>query len=203
MTPLAPTEAGLLLTYSLAYFLVAFVWRSVHVWRTTGVNPMVLTADDSAYGYVGRGMRGVLLTWLALVVAAVAIPPLLASLGPLSALHRPAVGLLGWALLLGSLVWIAAAQVAMGASWRIGIDRAVRTALVRTGPFARSRNPIFLGMRVNLLGLFLVLPNAVTLGKLIAGELLMQVQVRLEEAHLQAVHGDAYADYRRQVRRWL
>lgn len=200
---MTPAQAGLLLTYSLVYFLVAFVWRSVHVWRTTGVNPLVLTYDDSAYGYVGRGMRAVLLTWLALAVAAATVPPLLAWLGPLPALTRPVVGVLGWALLLGSLGWIAAAQVAMGASWRIGIDRTVRTALVRTGPFAHSRNPIFLGMRVNLLGLFLVLPNAVTLGTLIAGELLMQVQVRLEEQHLQAQHGDAYADYRRQVRRWL
>lgn len=85
----------------------------------------------------------------------------------------------------------------------MGIDRANQTALIRRGPFALSRNPIFLGMRLNLLGLFLVLPNAVTLGVLVAGELLMQVQVRLEEQHLSQMHGQEYAEYRQQVPRWL
>ena len=91
----------------------------------------------------------------------------------------------------------------MGPSWRVGIDRTNQTTLIRRGPFALSRNPIFLGMRVSLLGLFLVLPNAVTLSVLIAGEVLMQVQVRLEEQHLSQMHGQAYTEYCQQVRRWL
>ncbi|UQN08066.1 isoprenylcysteine carboxylmethyltransferase family protein [Deinococcus sp. QL22] len=66
-----------------------------------------------------------------------------------------------------------------------------------------SRNPIFLGMRLNLLGLFLVLPLAVTLTILVAGKLLMQIQVRLEEAYLSGAHGQAYKQYQQQVRRWL
>lgn len=91
----------------------------------------------------------------------------------------------------------------MGKSWRIGIDAGAAPPLVRTGLFAISRNPIFLGMRVSLLGLFLVLPNAVTLAVLLVAETLIQVQVRLEEEHLQRVHGTAYATYRRSARRWL
>lgn len=58
-------------------------------------------------------------------------------------------------------------------------------------------------MRVNLLGLFLVFPAAGTLALLVAGEILMQVQVRLEEQHLSALHGEAYRVYRSRVRRWL
>jgi protein-S-isoprenylcysteine O-methyltransferase Ste14 len=38
---------------------------------------------------------------------------------------------------------------------------------------------------------------------LVAGELLMQIQVRLEEAHLAALHGDDYSAYYSRVRRWL
>ena len=203
MPEFSSTRAALLLAYSLLYFLIAFVWRSVTVWRTTGINPVVLTYDDSAYGYIGRGMRGVLLTWLALAVMAAAVPQMLRWLGPILPVIRPEISALGWGLLLCSLAWIAAAQSAMGSSWRVGIDRANQTALIRRGPFALSRNPIFLGMRLNLLGLFLVLPNAVTLGVLVAGELLMQVQVRLEEQHLSQMHGQEYAEYRQQVPRWL
>jgi len=66
-----------------------------------------------------------------------------------------------------------------------------------------SRNPIFLGMRVMLLGLFLIVPNVVTFAILITGELLIQTQVRLEEDFLSRIHGQAYLAYQKQVRRWL
>jgi protein-S-isoprenylcysteine O-methyltransferase Ste14 len=95
------------------------------------------------------------------------------------------------------------AQAQMGASWRIGIDTNASPPLVTGGLFALSRNPIFLGMRVSLLGLFLVLPNAVTLAILLAGEVLMQIQVRFEEDHLEATGGADYLAYHSSVGRWL
>ena len=107
------------------------------------------------------------------------------------------------ALLAASFVWTAAAQAQMGASWRVGIDTARSTDLVEHGLFARSRNPIFLGMRVSLLGFFFLLPNAVTLLTLVLGDVLVQLQVRLEEDFLTKMQGDAYRAYRRRVRRWL
>jgi protein-S-isoprenylcysteine O-methyltransferase Ste14 len=91
----------------------------------------------------------------------------------------------------------------MGESWRIGIDEERRAPLVRKGVFGLSRNPIFLGMMLTLLGLFLVTPNAVTLLVLVLGVVLIQIQVRLEEEFLSGVHGEEYAEYRRGVRRWL
>lgn len=198
-----PLENLSLLAYTLGYLLIAFVGRSLLVWRATGINPYVLPSDDSAHGYVGRAMRTLMLAVLALVLGRTFMPDLTAALGPFQGLEHPGVRLLGWVLLLISLVWIAAAQAGMGASWRVGIDQNRPTALVRSGLFSLSRNPIFLGMRLNLLGLFLVVPNAVTLAILVAGELLMQVQVRLEEAHLSSLHGQRYTEYQRQVRRWL
>ncbi|MCL4262614.1 MAG: hypothetical protein KJ069_05345 [Anaerolineae bacterium] len=71
------------------------------------------------------------------------------------------------------------------------------------GVYGRSRNPIFLGMRGNLLGLLLVMPNAVTLTVWLLGDVLIQIQVYLEEAHLRQQHGRAYEHYCRQVPRWL
>jgi protein-S-isoprenylcysteine O-methyltransferase Ste14 len=96
-----------------------------------------------------------------------------------------------------------AAQETMGRSWRIGVDTSVRTDLVIHGVFAISRNPVFLGMRIVLLGLFLILPNALSLLILVLADTLMQVQVRLEEQHLLALHGDAYREYGRRTRRWI
>jgi protein-S-isoprenylcysteine O-methyltransferase Ste14 len=111
--------------------------------------------------------------------------------------------LIGILLLLLSLVWIALAQTQMGEAWRIGIDTEHRTPLVQKGVFHISRNPIFLGMIVTLLGLFLTIPNALTLLAFVLAVVLIGVQVRLEEEYLAQLHPEAYADYRLRVRRWL
>jgi protein-S-isoprenylcysteine O-methyltransferase Ste14 len=58
-------------------------------------------------------------------------------------------------------------------------------------------------MRVMLLGFFLTMPNAITFTILIAGELLIQTQVRLEEDFLTRTHGNLYLAYQKQVRRWV
>ena len=52
-------------------------------------------------------------------------------------------------------------------------------------------------------GVVLVAPSAAMLVRLVAGELLMQVQVRMEEQHLTGLHGERYAAYCKRVRRWL
>lgn len=81
-------------------------------------------------------------------------PGLLPPLGACPVLQIPSLRVFGWALLLAALAWTLVAQAQMGDSWRIGIDSANSTALVTSGLFAISRNPIFLAMRINLLGLF-------------------------------------------------
>jgi len=109
----------------------------------------------------------------------------------------------GNCLLLMSLIWTVVAQAQMGESWRIGIDEQNRTSLVQRGVFGFSRNPIFLGMMLTLLGLFLIIPNALTLLTFVMGVVLIQIQVRLEEKFLAETHGDQYAQYRKRVRRWF
>ncbi len=199
-----PPHSPFLLGYFLAYFLLAFVWRSVLVYRRTGLNPFVLPSGEDAYAYVGRAFKLVMLACAAVVlVLALAPSSLWLWLGPCTTLQRADVAWIGWGLLAASLLWMLVAQAQMGASWRIGIDARHATALVQHGLFRVSRNPIFLAMRVNLLGFFLVAPFAATLAILVAGEILMQVQVRLEEQHLQALHGEAYERYQARVRRWL
>jgi protein-S-isoprenylcysteine O-methyltransferase Ste14 len=191
-----------LLAYFVLFFAAAFVWPTVRIWRRERVNALVLPRDDSAHGLVAGWFRILIAAVFGTLVALAAGLPA-GVIGPLAWLDGPPIRGLGWALLAVSFVWIVAAQAQMGRSWRIGIDQASKPPLVRHGLFARSRNPIFLGMRLNLAGLFLALPNAATLAFLLLGEALIQVQVRLEEAHLDAAFGDDYADYRRSVPRWL
>lgn len=189
--------------YLFAYFGAAFFWRSFVVWKRTGVNPLVFRGSDDAHDYIGRAFKLLCAVAAAAVVVYSASDRLYKYLTPVCWLEHPALRLAGVALLLVALAWTIAAQAQMGDSWRIGIDEERRTPLVKEGIFGLSRNPIFLGMQLTLLGLFAVTPNAVTLLVLGLGVVLMHVQVRLEEEFLSRVHGEQYAEYRRLVRRWL
>lgn len=189
--------------YLAAYFFAAFFWRSYVVWKRTGVNPVVFKGSDDAHDFIGRIFK----LLFALVVAVVLIysvwPDIYRYSVPIAWLERTWLKWVGVALLLLSLVWTGLAQVQMGESWRIGIDQRNRTNLVQRGVFSLSRNPIFLGMILTLLGLFLVIPNAITLLTFVMGAVLIQVQVRLEEEFLRKSHGEEYSVYCRRVRRWF
>lgn len=151
---------------------------------------------QARHGFVGKWFRATLIG-IFLLLAALTLglsPP---AAGPLPWLQQSLVRLTGWVILMVSFFWVVAAQAQMGASWRIGIDAGTQSPLVTGGVFAVSRNPIFLGMRASLLGLFLVMPNAFTLAIFLVGEVLISVQVRLEEDFLSSVHGVEYERYRR------
>lgn len=77
-------------------------------------------------------------------------------------------------------------------------------ALVAAGPFAFSRNPIYLGEVMALVGagigfnrLWLVLVAP------LFGFAVSRLAIEREEAYLERRFGSAFADYRSRVRRWL
>lgn len=189
--------------YLIAYFGIAFAWRSIAVWRRTGINPYVLGRTDSAYDYIGVVFRLVFGLQAAAIILYSVFTPIYSYTVPIGWLDHGFVKWFGLFQLFASLVWTATAQIQMGNSWRIGIDKQNRTELVHRGLFTVSRNPIFLGMRIALQGIFLTIPSAVTLLTFVLGDVLIQIQVRLEEEHLRGLHGDAYEDYCGQVRRWI
>jgi protein-S-isoprenylcysteine O-methyltransferase Ste14 len=192
-----------LVIYFLLFFSLAMLLPTYRVWKTTGVNPYKLGSSDSAHDYIGRFFRFVIAGCGLVVIAFALFPNLYASLLPITQLEATGVKFFGGVLLVLALIWVLIAQIHMQKSWRIGIDEDVRTELVQTGLFKISRNPIFLGMRIMLLGIFLVIPNAITLVILASGELLLQIQVRLEEEFLTRTHGASYTTYQKQVRRWI
>jgi len=193
----------ILFTYMILFYGIAFFWRSFQTWRKTGINPYRLQNPDGIHGLAGRIYRLISFASASVVIIYAFWDAIYAYLTPISWLEIPWLVGLGLFLLFASLVWILIAQFHMGSSWRIGIDDENATDLVTTGIFGISRNPIFLGVRLNMLGLFLVLPNAATLAIWLLGDVMLQVQVLLEEDYLQDAHGEAYRRYMQQVRRWL
>lgn len=191
-----------LLTYLIVYLTVAFVLPTYRVWKRTGLNPVTFGGTDSAHDYVGMLFKMVMLILLLATGARALLPAVDEYLIPISWLEIDLFRYVGYALLLASLVWVVTAQVQMADSWRIGIDSS-KTQLASTGLFGVSRNPIFLGMMGTLLGLLLVLPNALTLTIFALDFALMQIQVRLEEEFLRRSQEGEYEEYANRVRRWL
>ncbi|MCA0421567.1 MAG: DUF1295 domain-containing protein, partial [Proteobacteria bacterium] len=92
------------------------------------------------------------------------------------------------------------AQRHMGNSWRIGAAEGEVGVIVDSGPFAISRNPVFLGQAVLFLGLFLVLPSLLQAVLTIALLLGIALQVRIEERVLLQSLGEPYRVYCARVR---
>jgi len=195
-------KSALPLVLLLLFLACAFVWLTWRTRRLTGKNPYVLPDGDDVAGYVGKGFR-VAVAGSVVAMTLAAFPQGAVWLGPIGVTGEPWLYYAGFILSLAALTWTVIAQYQMGRSWRIGIDATDPPALVEGGLFAFSRNPIFLGMRVALVGILLMVPGAVVLAIVVAAEIFMQVQVRLEEAYLARVHAQAYARYQARTTRWL
>jgi protein-S-isoprenylcysteine O-methyltransferase Ste14 len=79
-----------------------------------------------------------------------------------------------------------------------------QSALITTGPYRISRNPLYLGGNVFIfLGAVLVLgsPSGIVLTAL--NVLLVDFMIRREERQLERQFGDEWIHYRSQVRRWI
>ena len=81
--------------------------------------------------------------------------------------------------------------------------RKATTQLVTDGPFRFSRNPIYTGGTVGLLGLALLLDTATGVAVVIALALVAHNLTLAEERYLEAKFGDQWREYRSRVRRWI
>jgi protein-S-isoprenylcysteine O-methyltransferase Ste14 len=78
------------------------------------------------------------------------------------------------------------------------------TALVTTGPYRVTRNPIYIGFVLVYFGLSIVLTSMWVLLLLIPTLVILQRGVvKREEAYLERKFGDAYRAYKARVPRWV
>jgi protein-S-isoprenylcysteine O-methyltransferase Ste14 len=77
-------------------------------------------------------------------------------------------------------------------------------ALVTSGPFHFSRNPMYLGMLIWLLGLAVLLGSLISFVFPLLFYLLVNTFViPLEERHMEQLFGDEYHQFTQRTRRWL
>lgn len=159
------------------------------------------TGPALAHQRISRAIGVLALAWGATLTTAALHPPLGEHwLGrPL----LPACAGLGWFLAIIGLLAMVGSQLAMHAAFRVGIDASEAPTLARRGPFARSRNPIYLGSFTYLLGATLWAPGPLLLGLCLLIGALMHGLVRCEEAFLLERLGDPYRAYCAAVPRYF
>lgn len=180
---------------------IVFVWRPWLQRRRHGTWGVVLFKGGLAQN-VRDGMLFVLPVLLVgQAVVAAGSPEAL----PLSeADWRAAPGVrhaVGAVLLFGGLLLLVAAQLNLGASWRIGIEEGARPGLVTGGLYRLIRNPIFLALLVVLSGYTLLLPTLLSALMLAGGYMAIRQQIAEEERYLLRTYGEAYRSYARGVGR--
>jgi protein-S-isoprenylcysteine O-methyltransferase Ste14 len=137
----------------------------------------------------------------------VAAGPVLQAIGavrPLPGLRSGRTQVAGLALAGLAVAGTYRSQLAMGESWRIGVDTDERTVLVTNGPFGVVRNPIYSCLLVYGLGSAALTPNPVSVAGVVLTTVGLEQQVRLvEEPYLLQLHGDAYLSWSARAGRFV
>ena len=178
---------------------------SPHQQRRAGVDTDPVAQDESGPGIAGVIARPILLFPAALLLG-FALDHLLRLPFPISRISE-----LHWisAIIAGSLVLIGIAVFAAGvrnfsrAATPLPTNQAAR-ALVTTGIYRRTRNPIYLAFFLVYCGIGILVrsPWILILTLPLATTVRYGVVAR-EEAYLERRFGNAYRDYKARVRRWL
>jgi len=188
----------------LVFYGLGFGWRTWVQLRRYGSSGIVLFRS----GRPGQHLREALFVVLAVALfaeaalAAVA-PRRLPGLVPLAPATAAVLRATGTVMVLGATALMLAAQLDLGASWRVGIDEGARPGLVTGGLYRYSRNPIYVAMLTALLGFALLLPSWISLGLLIGAGLGIRRHVRDEEAYLARTYGEEYRRYAARVGRFV
>ena len=114
------------------------------------------------------------------------------------------------------IAWAGLIAVAVGvvlAVWSVLTLRAARTpvepwkatrSIVERGPYAFSRNPIYLAFALVVLGLGIWINRLAVVAMVVPALLITdRVIVRREERYLTRKFGESYLTYRQRVRRWI
>jgi len=111
------------------------------------------------------------------------------------------IGGIVFVLALALFAWAIATMTRAGSNVPTNLPT---TTIVETGPYRFTRNPIYLGMFLGLVGLAIAFDSLWLLVMLVPFTLAIRYGVvAREEAYLERKFGDAYRQYRARVRRWV
>ncbi|WP_312887702.1 methyltransferase family protein [Rhizobium laguerreae] len=140
------------------------------------------------------------IAWALTVAAGLALDWLYAL--PLLPAAMPAGELGGIVFLAGLALLIWAAATFRRAGTQVQLSRP--TTIVDEGPYRFTRNPIYIGMFLGLIGLAIAFESLWLIILLVPFYLVIRYGVvAREEAYLERKFGDVYLAYKARIRRWL
>ena len=170
--------------------------------RRYGRSPIRLSGSGGAMDRIREAaliLFGVLLVWQAVAAAFGLYIPLGNRLfDPLPAL--------GTIVAFAGALLILSAIATMGASWEIPVSAerdSPAAGLITSGPFRFSRNPIYLGFGITIVGWMLLIPAILSLVIVIGAILNLRYQALEEEEHLIRTYGPKYEAWAREVGRFV
>ncbi|MGC8202576.1 methyltransferase family protein [Aliiroseovarius sp. PTFE2010] len=198
ITPFGWSALAVLLLYLALFFwggamTSRAVGRSIWLFgQATGYDRLAAIGFRAAFGLAILGP----LLWLTV--------PQLQTLDPLwTDQGAPVASFAGHLLaILGAMIAFAS-QMAMGASWRVGVDPEAVGSLVSVGLYKVSRNPTFAGQLMLLAGVALAIPSLPAVIAVFLFWLSANAQIRSEERVLETALGAPYLDYKMQAPRWI
>ncbi|RDI65826.1 methyltransferase family protein [Nocardia pseudobrasiliensis] len=183
----------------LVWLVVAFGVRILIAVRRTGETGIRAPGRFTTQWWGERCFH--LVAVLAIAGAIVDLTGAMPLIGPLD---QPGLRLAGAVIAVAGIAATLGCQLAMGNSWRIGVDEQERTALVTTGIFGVIRNPIFAAILLTAFGLTLMVPNVLSVAGLILLTITVELLVRaVEEPYLRRAHPRDYLDYAGRVGRFV
>jgi protein-S-isoprenylcysteine O-methyltransferase Ste14 len=197
------SETQTLIDYGpLVLVAVAGIWNLVRIaWleRAKGVSVLATlkrrkTPTEWGLGTIAAGLTGYLL-----------LRPFVPMLDAWVFAQPSSAPLVGLGVMAGGITLMIAAQMNMGQAWRIGVPETVEDtqSLITDGLHSLSRNPIYLGVMIYLVGTAVMLPSPLTLFAATATFWLVQQLIRSEEAFMEATFGEDFRRYKQRVRRWI
>src|SRR5213593_3090354 len=109
------------------------------------------------------------------------------------------IGWIGVALIALGLAWAGWARIHLGRLWSATVTLKADHTIIRSGPYALTRHPIYTGLLCALLGTTVVRDSSGALLGFALCTLGFLLKIRQEEQLLTTHFGDAYRDYRGQV----
>jgi protein-S-isoprenylcysteine O-methyltransferase Ste14 len=179
------------------------VSKAIYLRVSTGINPIVIGRGKGAWRIVEIVSLGALLLWMAEVVLRALHSPLDLFPQTLGLSIKTPVKIVGVVLLSLGLLTFILAFFNFGDSWRIGIDRKKPGALVTTGIFGVTRNPIYVAFDLFFVGMFLLNGTWFFLIFGLLAAVAIHFQILREEDYLRKQYGEAFRDYCERTARYL
>jgi protein-S-isoprenylcysteine O-methyltransferase Ste14 len=117
---------------------------------------------------------------------------------------------IGILVLIGSLLTLVGTVIFLTAFFHLGSsvrllipDEEERTELMTDGWYAYSRNPLYLGLHISMVGWVFIMPDVLTVLALVVFLLNQHFRIISEEKFLEERFGEEYHEYKKRVRRYL